>query len=116
MTIRTKQLLALCALTALLLAACGGSGGNTANTTANGGGTAAQTGVASCDEYLARVEKCVNNPGVPETVKATYRNSLQLNRDTWKKAAADPTAKAQLETTCKQALDAVKSTLDQFCK
>jgi hypothetical protein len=124
MTLRRNNLPALCALSVtLLLAACGGgAGSNTANAPANAGkasnaaaansGNVAvlgQTGVASCDEYLAKVEKCLNNPNVPETVRTTWRASLEQNRTAWKQAAANAQARAQLETTCRQAMDAAQA-------
>ena len=70
--------------------------------------TAANTGVASCDEYLTQVEKCLNNPNVPEAAKAAYRTSLEQNRTAWKQAAATPQGKAALEASCKTALDNAK--------
>lgn len=70
--------------------------------------TAANTGVASCDEYLAQVEKCLKNPNVPEAAKAAYRSSLEQNRTAWKQAASTPQGKAALETSCKTALDNAK--------
>ncbi len=73
--------------------------------------TAAGTGVAACDEYLTRVEKCLNNPHVPEAAKVAYRTSLEQNRTAWKQAASTPQGKAALETSCKAALDNAKSFL-----
>ncbi|MGA9993795.1 MAG: hypothetical protein WBP93_00130 [Pyrinomonadaceae bacterium] len=139
-----KCLILFCSLSlfaALFLAGCGASeNSNTANTpnTANSDTTttttkttetnttatatpasttttAAVTGVAACDEYLARVEKCMNNPHVPEASKAAYKQSLEQNRNAWKQAAATPQGKASLETSCKAALDGAKAFLDS-CK
>ena len=73
--------------------------------------TAADTGVAACDEYLTKVEKCLNNPNVPEAAKAAYRTSLEQNRTAWKQAASTPQGKAALETSCKAALENAKSFL-----
>ena len=73
--------------------------------------TAANTGVAACDEYLTKVEKCLNNPHVPEAAKAAYRTSLEQNRTAWKQAASTPQGKAALETSCKAALEGAKSFL-----
>src|SRR5712692_10562457 len=73
--------------------------------------TAADTGVAACDEYLTKVEKCLNNPHVPEATKAAYRTSLTQNRTAWKQAASTPQGKAALETSCKTALENAKSFL-----
>lgn len=70
--------------------------------------TAANTGVASCDEYLAQVEKCLNNPNVPEAAKAAYRQSREQQRESWKQLAASPTGKAAAESACKTALENAK--------
>ncbi len=89
---------------------------NTITTTSTNSSGTYQTSVASCDEYLAKVEKCLNNPNVPESVRTSYRTSYEQNREAWKQAAANPQTKAQLEVSCKQALDAAKPTFEQFCK
>jgi len=73
--------------------------------------TSANTGVASCDEYLTQVAKCLNNPNVPEAAKAAYRASLDQNRTAWKQAASTPQGKAALESSCKMALDNAKGFL-----
>lgn len=88
---------------------------NATSTPAGTGTTATVTGVAACDEYLARVEKCLNNPKVPDAAKAAYRQSLETNRNAWKQAASTPQGKASLETSCKTALDNAKTFLDS-CK
>ena len=125
-------LLVICV--AFLLVGCGGSGEgtNTANSSGNKASantstsktetgssstssSGAATGVAACDEYLTKIEKCMNNPNVPEAMKAAYRQSLEQNRAAWKKAAATPEGKAGLEKSCKQALDSAKTFIDT-CK
>lgn len=73
------------------------------------------TGVASCDEYLSKVEKCLNNPNVPQATKDIYKQSLEQNRAAWKQAASTPQGKANLETSCKAAIDAAKTFFDS-CK
>lgn len=78
--------------------------------------SATQTGVAACDEYLALVEKAVNNPKVPQATKDMYKQSMEQNRTAWKQAASTPQGKAGLETSCKAALDAAKPALEQFAK
>ena len=82
-----------------------------AATKSSASSTAADTGVAVCDEYLTKVEKCLNNPNVPAAAKTAYRNSLEQNRTAWKQAAATPQGRAALETSCKAALDSAKSFL-----
>jgi hypothetical protein len=73
--------------------------------------TAAVTGVAACDEYLTRIEKCLESRSVPEAAKAAYRQSLEQNRAAWKQASATPQGKAALATSCQAALDSAKSFL-----
>jgi len=80
-------------------------------TTTPAAATTSVTGVASCDEYLTQVEKCLNSKNVPEAAKAAYRQSLETNRTAWKQAASTPQGKAALESSCKAALDSAKSFL-----
>ena len=80
-----------------------------ANTTA-----ASATGVAACDEYLAAVEKFVNNQSVPQAVRDSYKQSLEQNRSTWKQAASTAQGKASLESGCKTALDSAKPMLEKY--
>lgn len=82
-------------------------GAEPASTVAAGNSTS--IGVAACDEYLAKVDKCMNNPNVPEVAKAAYRNSMEQNRKAWQQAASTPQGKASLETSCKTALDNAQS-------
>ena len=82
-----------------------------AATKAPAASTSADTGVAACDEYLTKVEKCLNNPHVPDAAKAAYRTSLEQNRTAWKQAASTPQGRAALETSCKTALENAKSFL-----
>lgn len=115
---------------ALLLMGCGSSGeSNSNNRTGDNSSTtkpaetkspdttttSGVTGVAACDEYLSRVEKCMNNPNVPQATKDIYKQSLEQNRAAWKQAASTPQGKASLESSCKTALDAAKTFLDS-CK
>ncbi|MBV9959544.1 MAG: hypothetical protein JO360_14055 [Acidobacteria bacterium] len=72
-------------------------------------GAATNIGVAECDEYFAKMDKCMENPNVPEAVKASYRSSMETSRKAWKNASMTPEGKASLATTCKTALDSAKS-------
>lgn len=73
---------------------------------------ASLTGVAACDEYLSKVEVCLNKPNVPEATKAAYRQSLEQNRAAWKRAASSAQGKASLEASCKMAIDSAKPFFD----
>lgn len=88
-----------------------------AETNAAGTSTAhVETGVAACDEYLTKVETCLNKPNMPEAAKSVYRQSLEQNRTTWKQAASTEQGKASLQSSCKMALDSAKSFLETSCK
>jgi hypothetical protein len=129
-----KSLTLLCLISAALLFVGCGTTDNTNSGNTNSGSTSASPaatkpadtkpgdtggpmtiGVASCDEYLTRVDKCVNSPNMPEAAKAAYRSSLDQNRAAWRQAAATPQGKAGLEASCKAALDSAKAFLDT-CK
>jgi hypothetical protein len=71
--------------------------------------TTSETGIASCDEYLAQVDKCLNSPNVPEAAKTAYRQSREQNRTAWKQLAASPQGKAAAESACKTAMDNAKT-------
>ncbi|MGB8509285.1 MAG: hypothetical protein WCD76_12930 [Pyrinomonadaceae bacterium] len=113
--------LAACALTTLALSGCDNTAETNTNTvtTANTTKTTTTTttttssgtsiGVASCDEYLAKMEKCMASPKVPEAAKAAYRNSLEQYRDQWKKAAATEAGKSAMAQGCQSALDSAKT-------
>lgn len=97
---------------ALWLAGCGGSDKPAANPAVSG----AETGVASCDEYLAKVEKFIGIPQVPQATKDAYRQSLEQNRIAWKQVASTAQGKQQLESNCELALESAKSAFDQYNK
>jgi hypothetical protein len=70
------------------------------------------TGVAACDTYLAQVEKCANNPNVPEEAKNEYKKNLEKSREDMKKLASTAEGKTELEKQCKAMMDAQKSLLE----
>ncbi|HEY0544723.1 MAG TPA: hypothetical protein VGC91_04930 [Pyrinomonadaceae bacterium] len=96
------------------------NGNNSNNSNAKPGATKAGTsgdsiGVAACDEYFAKIDKCLNSPNVPDVVKTTFKQSREQNRKAWEQAASTPQGKAQLETSCKTALEQ-SQTLFATCK
>ena len=93
----------------LLFTGCGGDKTIAVSTTST-----TETGVPVCDEYLAKVEKFVNNPNVPQTTRDAYKQSLEQNRTAWKQAAATVQGKQQLESSCKMALESAKPAFDQY--
>ena len=93
----------------------------TANTT-NGGTTTASTattgsetkiGVAECDEYLAKYEKCLE-AHVPAAYRATYKTSMDSARNAYRQAAATAEGRATLAQTCKSALETSKQSLAAY--
>lgn len=68
-----------------------------------------EIGVASCDEYLAEMDKYLANPKVPEAVRTAQKDAKEKYLTAWKAAASTPAGKAGLETGCKAALESVKS-------
>ena len=72
-----------------------------------------QIGVPECDEYLTKYEACVQGK-VPESVRATFSQSMNQMRDAWKQAAATSAGKAALATGCKQALAAAKQAMTAY--
>lgn len=74
---------------------------------------AGQVGVPECDEYLTKYEACVQGK-VPESMRATFSQSMNQMRDAWKQAAATPEGKQGLAMGCKQALDAAKQSMTAY--
>jgi len=72
-----------------------------------------QIGVPECDEYLTKYESCIQGK-VPESVRATFSQSMAQMRDAWKQAAATPQGKQGLAMGCKQALDAAKQAMSAY--
>jgi hypothetical protein len=103
----------LCA--ALLLAACGSSSNNSSSGGGGGGSTGSVTGIAACDEYIAKLDKCMNNPNIPESVRTNWKQSLEKGRESWKQGAATAEGRAAAEAQCKAAMDTAKAFLDT-CK
>lgn len=111
-----KLTLAFTLCAAFLLTACGGGDKSDAKPTTaktETTTTTAETGVPACDEYLAKVDKLMNNPNLPQASKDAYKQSLEQNRTAWKQAAASPQGKAGMESGCKIALDSIRSMPDQ---
>ena len=74
------------------------------------------TGVAACDQYLAKVEKCMNDSRMPEGARNAYKQALsEQSLSAWKQAASTPDGKAMMEKQCATLLEATKTALDN-CK
>lgn len=116
-------------ITAFFAAGCGGTemANNTTKPAASPGvstsssstdkkadvATAGNTGVAECDDYIAKVEACVMNK-VPADQREIFKSSMDQQRAAWEKAAANESTKGALAGACKQALDAAKNSYSTY--
>ena len=74
---------------------------------------AQSTGIAACDEFLQKYDTCVTSK-LPEAQRATYKAQLDQTRKMWLDMAKNPSAKSTMEGTCKQTMDAIKTSLQSF--
>jgi hypothetical protein len=74
---------------------------------------AQSTGIAACDDFLTKYDACVVSK-VPETQRAMYKTQIDQTRKVWVDMAKNPSAKATMESTCKQTLDATKASLTAY--
>ena len=74
---------------------------------------AQSTGVAACDEFLTKYDACVGSK-IPEAQRATFKTQIDQTRKAWVDMAKNPSAKATMESTCKQTLDATKASLTAY--
>ena len=71
---------------------------------------AQSTGIAACDDFLTKYDACVVSK-VPEAQRTMYKTQIDQTRKAWVDLARNPSAKASMEATCKQTLDATKASL-----
>jgi hypothetical protein len=80
------------------------------------GVTAAQaqsTGIAACDDFLTKYDTCVTSK-IPEAQRAMYKTQLDQTRKAWSDMSKNASAKATMEATCRQTLDAMKTSLSAY--
>lgn len=106
----TTSFTALLVVVALL--ACKKSKSEESGSTASAS-SGESTGVAECDDYLAKYEKCVDDK-VPAVAKPGIKEAIGKMRTTYKTSAANPVAKAGLAQGCKQALETTKQAMAQY--
>jgi hypothetical protein len=82
------------ALLCLGLAACSQAESRNATTAAD-----SVIGILQCDEYLARVNTCINDT-VPADKRAALAAEAHQMFTTWKEAAANPQHRATLPQAC----------------
>lgn len=136
MSKRTYATLILCLACMSALVACAGAdntnGTNTNVTNANANRAAAtpvsaatpaatvsatttgdKIGVAECDDYLAKVDACVNGK-VPEAARAQFKTSMDQTRASWRSLAANPQTRASLAAACKTATESAAATYKAY--
>jgi hypothetical protein len=74
---------------------------------------AQSTGIAACDDFLTKYDTCVTSK-LPEAQRATYRAQLDQTRKVWLDMAKNPTTKSTMGETCKQTMEAMKASLQNF--
>ncbi len=73
-----------------------------------------RSGIASCDEYMIRMERCI--PMFPPEVQATITEAMAQAVLGWRSAIeASPEAAAALESACKTALDTASTAMQGIC-
>ena len=80
------------------------------------GATAAQaqsTGVATCDDFLTKYDSCIGSK-VPAEQRAVFKTQLDQTRKAWVDMSKNPGAKGAMEASCKQTMDAMKTSLAAF--
>jgi hypothetical protein len=107
---RTERWVVLLGLLALLLACKKLNKKSVEESSAAAGD---KIGVAECDEYLTKYEKCLKDK-VPAMARGSLEQGMEQMRDAWKQAAQNEAAKAGLATGCKQALESAKATMGSY--
>jgi hypothetical protein len=74
---------------------------------------AQSTGIATCDNFLAKYETCVTSK-LPEAQRATYKTQLDQMRKSWVDMSKNPATKSTMEASCKQSMDAMKTALQAY--
>jgi hypothetical protein len=76
-------------------------------------GVSAQTGVASCDDFLKKYEACLASK-VPAAQRATFQTQFDQTKKAWSDLAKNPSTKAGLEGACKQMSDQMKAAMTAY--
>ena len=89
--------------------ACGGGSSSTSTPATS---TAAQFGVAECDDYIQKYLACVEK--MPGGAQSGARAALDSMREQWKQAAATEQGKSALAMTCKAAVDNSRAAMTAY--
>ena len=71
------------------------------------------TGVALCDDFLAKYETCVGTK-VPAAQQATFKTQLDQLRKTFTDLSKNANSKPALEATCKASGDQMKAAMTSY--
>jgi hypothetical protein len=70
-------------------------------------------GVPECDEYIEKYEACLTKH-VPEAQRGYLKGPFEQQREGFKKAAANPTSKAELPGVCKKVIETAKTSMAAY--
>ncbi len=75
-----------------------------------------KVGVAECDDYLAKIESCVNSK-TPKAARAQFKKNMEQTRASWRSLAANPQTRGTLAAACKTATEQARETYKAYgCK
>jgi hypothetical protein len=107
---KAERMVVLVGLLAALLA-CKKLTNRSEGSSSGGGGES--VGVAECDEFLAKYEKCLKN--IPAVARPGVEASIKQMRQSFKQTAAQGSAaKAGLTSVCKQSQENMKSSMSAY--
>ena len=77
------------------------------------GAQAQTTGVAVCDDFLAKYEVCVNTK-VPAAQQAALKTQVEQLKKTFTDLSKNANSKPALEATCKASSDQMKAAMTSY--
>jgi predicted metalloprotease with PDZ domain len=75
--------------------------------------TGTSVGIADCDEFIEKYERCVKSK-VPESARNIFSENLESMRANWRAAAATPKGRAALTQGCRSALEQARASLSTY--
>lgn len=110
---RSRWLLATCALALTLATACQpktDTAAPAADTSSGPTISFSSVGVSECDDYLNKVTSCLNSK-VPGASRQDIADGIEQTAATWRQLASTPEGGAALASACTQALDSARSSM-----
>jgi hypothetical protein len=80
---------------------------------AKDGGVPSDIGIAECDDYVAKYQRCIADK-VPSDHKKIFEDALARTHTSWKMLASNPGARPGLPQACMLARQAAQTTLKQY--